>query len=89
MSITQANLAKQSGVSKRTIERIEDGNSSEFINIIRISRVLEFIENFEHLIEDHGESPIELVKNKTRVPKRASTKKKTVLQQSSWHWSDD
>lgn len=89
MSLTQAILAKQSGVSKRTVERIEDGNSSELINIIRISRVLDFLENLELLIEDQAESPIELVKLQTNKPKRASVKRKKIGKQASWKWNDD
>jgi transcriptional regulator with XRE-family HTH domain len=36
--VTQADLAEQAGVSKRTVERVEAGASVQFSTVIRILR---------------------------------------------------
>lgn len=47
---TQAQLAVQSGISKRTVEHIENGESAQFLNIIKILRALNLIQNLETML---------------------------------------
>ena len=44
---TQAELANNSGVSKRTIERIEAGKSAQLSSLIRILRALNLLDAIE------------------------------------------
>ena len=39
--LTQAQLAEEAGISKRTVERIEAGHSTDFVMLLRVLRVLE------------------------------------------------
>lgn len=46
---TQAALAHRSGVSKRTIERIESGHSAQFGSVISLLRALSLLDRLEQL----------------------------------------
>ncbi|MBT3575791.1 MAG: helix-turn-helix domain-containing protein [Candidatus Marinimicrobia bacterium] len=44
--LTQAGLAEKAGVSKRTVERIEAGNSIQLSTMIQVLRVFKLLEPF-------------------------------------------
>ena len=57
--LTQAELAEQAGVGKRTLERIEAGRGAELGTLIRILRALNALDGFERLLPELPASPIE------------------------------
>jgi transcriptional regulator with XRE-family HTH domain len=87
LGYTQAHLADQAGIAKRTVERIEAGNPTQMTNIIRILRVLGWLENLERLIPEIGPSPMDLLKLKGKERQRAS--KQRVQSDKSWTWGDE
>jgi transcriptional regulator with XRE-family HTH domain len=70
--LTQAKLAAQSGVAKRTLERIEAGRSAEFVTLLRLLRTLGLVDGVETLIPEPSPSPIALLKSQGRQRKRVS-----------------
>lgn len=75
LNLTQAQLAEQAGVSKRTVERLEAGAvGSQFSGIIRICRVLGLVERLNLLIPEPALSPVEQLKLRGRKRRRASGK---------------
>src|SRR5437588_595586 len=70
-NLTQAQLALEAGISKRTLERIETGDSTDFVMLIRVLRALKLVEGLENLIPDLPQSPITLLKLRGRERKRA------------------
>lgn len=84
---TQADLADQAGISKRTVERIEAGKPTQITNIIRILRILGWLENLERLMPDAGPSPMDLLKLKGKERQRAS--KQRVQSNEPWTWGDE
>ena len=50
LSVTQAELAEQAGVSKRTVERIEAGSSAQMSSLIRVFRVLDLLPALDRMI---------------------------------------
>jgi transcriptional regulator with XRE-family HTH domain len=68
---TQAELAQEAGVSKRTLERIEAGHSVDFTMLIRALRVLKLMEALDGLVPVRPQSPIALLKVSGRERKRA------------------
>jgi len=83
---TQEELASEAGISKRTLERLEAGQPSQLISLIRVLRVLGMMTLFEVAIPDATTRPVDLLKlGKGR--QRASTKKSQ--QVSDWSWGDD
>ena len=86
--LTQAQLAAQSGVSKRTIERIENGCDLQITTLVRLLRVLELADRLDQLIPEQTVSPIDMLKGKTEPPKRARHKK-TAKTEKPWKWGDE
>src|ERR1700730_17095698 len=60
--LTQAQLAEEAGISKRTVERIEAGHSIEFVMLLRVLRVLKLLEALDQLVFDLPQSPLELLR---------------------------
>src|SRR6202050_7681 len=68
--LTQAQLAEEAGISKRTVERIEAGHSTDFVMLLRVLRVLKLLEALDQLIPDLPQSPLMLLKGRGRTRKR-------------------
>lgn len=86
---TQDALAREAGVSKRTLHRVEHGRSTQASNLIRILRVLGLLENLEALIPEPAVSPIQQVKMHGKTRKRASSKSAKSEQIAPWSWGDE
>ena len=77
MGLTQAALAKQAGVSKRTVERIEDGHATQTPTLIRILRVLQLMAELNTLVPEPRLSPMEYLKLKGKERRRAYSPRPT------------
>jgi len=94
LQLTQAALAEQAGIGKRTLERIEAGASAQLSSIIRLLRVLDLVVGLDGMIPDAQPRPMALLKGKGKVRQRASRprdaeKTDQVKKPSSWTWDDD
>jgi transcriptional regulator with XRE-family HTH domain len=85
--LTQADLARRAGVSKRTVERIESGKTAQLDTIIRIFRTLDLLPGFDKFLHETGASPINLLQSKGKKRQRASSKKSSP--KTDWQWGDD
>ena len=86
---TQAELATTSGVSKRTVERLEAGESTQLSNFIRILRALDLLDGLDLLIPEHPPSPIEQLKLKGQLRQRASSAREPDASATTWTWKDE
>jgi len=84
---TQAQLAKEAGVSKRTLERIEAGQSAQITSFVRILRALGVIERLELLLPPPQPGPMELLRHAGKQPQRASGSVDAVSK--PWQWGED
>jgi len=92
LQLTQASLAEQAGVAKRTVERIEAGASAQMVSMIRIFRVLELLPNLELMLPGAQPGPVELLRQKGKVRQRASGQRQAsriAEPQKPWSWDDD
>ncbi len=89
LQLTQADLAKEAGVAKRTLERVEAGETAQFTTIIRIFRVLDLLPVLDQLLPQVKPSPIEAITRKGKVRQRASSKRRTASRKKAWTWDDD
>ena len=87
--LTQAKLAEQAGVSKRTIERMEAGAATQTRNLIRILRILDLLQGLDQLIPETGPSPMDLLKLKGKERKRASSSSAVKQFGKTWSWGND
>ena len=88
-NITQAELAERAGVSKRTVERIEAGASTQLANLVRLLRALGLLENFKLLAPEPTPSPMEQLKLQSKARVRASSKTEKSLRSGNWQWGDE
>lgn len=90
--LKQAELAAQAGISKRTLERMEAGLSTELRNLVRVCRVLGLLERFDLLLPEPTPGPVEQLSQQGRERQRVRTGAKTEGRKGSndtWHWADE
>ena len=88
-NLTQAQLAEQAGVSKRTVQRLEAGAvATQLSGFIRVCRVLDVIERFDLLVPEPVPSPVAQLKLAGRKRRRASTIKAAKPSAKKWQWGD-
>ena len=89
-NLTQAQLAGEAGISKRTVERLESGSvPTQLSGFIRVCRVLDILERFDLLVPESLPSPIEQLKLRGRKRQRASGRGKTKAPSKTWKWGDE
>ena len=86
MNMTQAALAKEAGLSQRTINRLEQGHSTTVSNLIRLLRSLGLLENLDALVPEPAISPIQQMKLRGKSRKRASSKREK--EGEVWSWEE-
>ena len=72
LSLTQDNCAERAGIAKRTVERMEAGESVQLKSLIRVLRVLNLLENFNLAIPGEGPQPMQLLEKRGKIRQRAS-----------------
>ena len=88
-NLTQAELAEKAGLSKRTIERLEAGDSVQLLSLIRLFRALDLLPRLEALIPEPVPSPIAQWRLRGTNRQRASAKKPQSGPSRKWEWRDD
>jgi transcriptional regulator with XRE-family HTH domain len=89
-NLSQAQLAEQAGISKRTVERLESGGvATQMSGFIRICRALGLIEHFDLLVPEPVSSPIERLKLQGRKRQRASATRAAKISARKWTWGDE
>lgn len=89
-NLTQAQLAEQSGISKRTVERLEAGAvGTQLSGFIRVCRVLDVLERFDALISEPVPSPVAQLKLRGRQRRRASTARMVKPSAPKWKWGNE
>ena len=86
-NLTQAALAEQAGVAKRTVERLESGEvATQLSGFFRVCRVLGLLERFEALIPEAAPSPMEQLRLKRGKRQRASGRRSAPETPKKWTW---
>jgi transcriptional regulator with XRE-family HTH domain len=90
-NLTQADLAVAAGVSKRTVERLEAGESTQLSNFIRILRALNLLDALDTAMPTPPPSPIDQLKLQGKQRRRASPPRKSDAQdeKTPWTWHDE
>ncbi|MCD9008019.1 helix-turn-helix domain-containing protein [Luteimonas sp. XNQY3] len=88
-NLTQAELAEQAGVSKRTVERLESGaTATQLSTFLRVCRVLGLQGRLDQLVPEPAVSPVALLRQEKRqTRKRASNRQDVAAPPAKrWEW---
>jgi len=88
LQLTQAAVAEQAGIAKRTLERMEAGLTSQLATLVRVLRVLDAASGLDSLIPESGPRPMDLLKRKSKVQRRASGRRAAKPTAKSWSWDE-
>ena len=83
-NVSQASLAGEAGVSRRTITRMENGEGISLDTLIRVMQALGVADRLESLLPDPAVRPVERVRLRGRERKRARQTKDA--EQGAWAW---
>jgi transcriptional regulator with XRE-family HTH domain len=89
LELTQAAVAEQAGIAKRTLERMEAGHSSQLSSLVRVLRVLDALRGLDALLPESGPRPMDLLKRDGKPRQRASGKRARKPSTGPWRWGDD
>ncbi len=89
LQMTQAEVAEEAGLSKRTVERIEAGATAQLSSLIRVLRVLGLLQRLDDLVPAAGPRPMDLLKIQGKQRQRASAKRRPDRLTKEWTWDDD
>ncbi len=89
LQLTQAAVAEQAGIAKRTLERMEAGHSSQLSSLIRVLRVLDAMPGLENLLPESGPRPMDLLQRKGKRRQRASGRRGAGSADKPWSWADE
>lgn len=84
--LTQQDVENKSGVSKRSISRLEQGESVQMDNFIKVLMALGLGENIDVLIPDMTKRPSYYLEGSIKQPQRASRVKESKVK---FKWGDE
>lgn len=88
-NLTQAELAEQAGIGKRTLERVEAGASTQTLTLLRILRALALLPALEQLLPAARPRPLDQLTRAGKVRQRASRSREPAPAAATWQWDED
>ncbi|HET9678997.1 MAG TPA: helix-turn-helix transcriptional regulator [Gammaproteobacteria bacterium] len=85
---TQAELAHEAGVSRRSVSKVENGHVVDTRVLIRVLQALELLDNLSGLFPEVSVSPVNLVHSQGKSRERATGSRavKAPEQKEGWTW---
>ena len=84
-NISQADLAKEAGVSRSTITRLAQGQSISMDSFVRVMLALGLADHLAALLPNPSVRPVERIRQGGHERRRASRKRKAA---KDWTWGD-
>jgi len=88
-NLTQVELTTQAGIGLKTLQRLEAGQAgTQLSSFIRILRALGILEQLETFLPSPKESPIAMLKLKSKQRQRASKPTGDPANNAQWTWGE-
>ncbi len=90
-NLTQAALAEEAGVSKRTVERLESGEvPARLSGLVRVCRALGIVDRLDAFVPAPTASPVDQLRLAGHRRKRASGRRRSEAStKRTWTWGDE
>lgn len=91
---SQRRLAEEAGVSERTVARVEAGEATSLVNLVRVMRPLGLLESWDAALPEHTINPFTELAQRGTVRQRASpgdggTAGRSAKDGGRWVWGDE
>lgn len=87
-NLSQTEVATRSGLSRRTITAIENGEGSTLSTFIALLRALHALDVLDAFLPDYGISPVAMMMVQEKPAKYASKPRKA-RNAAPWKWGDE
>ena len=88
-NLTQAALAEEAGVAKRTVERLESGQAAtQLSGFVQVCRTLGLLERLDALVPEGAADPMAQLRLQGRKRQQATGRKASVAAAKKWTWGD-
>lgn len=87
--LTQADLARAAGVSKRTVERLEAGLGAQLVTLVRCLRALKLADDLDLLAPEALPNPLDLLKHRRRTARSRARPDRKARPPAPWTWGDE
>lgn len=85
-NLTQQEVARQTGLSLKTVSNAEDGRNVSLLTFVALLRALGRLGDLDAVLGDVQPSPVDLAKRQGRVRERASGARGTSADSEEWEW---
>jgi transcriptional regulator with XRE-family HTH domain len=91
ISKSQAELASECGLARRTIQYAEAGKPVQSESLVKIMRSLGLLETLDTLLPDQGPRPMDMLKLNSKERKRVAKKRgqQNIHGKDEWQWGDE
>ena len=87
-AIKQADLAKEAGIARSTLARLEAGQGGTIDTLLRVLRALDIEERLLTLVPDARRSPLD-PRSESGAPRQRVRSSKDASDDGDWSWDDD
>lgn len=88
-NLTQDEVAGRSGLSRRTITAIENGEGSSLSSLVALLRALGALSTLENFLPPRGPSPIALSRLREEPVRHHASKPRKPPAATPWKWGDE
>ena len=88
-NISQAEAAERSGLSRRTITAIENGEGCTLASLIALLRGLNSLDTLDGFLPDPGISPMAMITSMRDQPRKYASKPRNPQPSAKWKWGDE
>ncbi len=88
LNFSQEQIAERTGLARRTITAIENGEGSTLSTLIALLRALNALDCIEQILPDPGPSPL-LLARLQEEPRKYASKPRNTAPAKPWKWGDE
>lgn len=89
LNLSQEEIATRSGLSRRTITAIENGEGSTLSTLIAMLRAMNALDTLENFLPDPGISPMAMTSMLQDAPRKYASKPRKTPPATTWKWGDE